>query len=244
MKLTDDELKDRLENWWDVPRKYLDCRFSTFDPYTRELESRLEIAKRVAAERTSALVFGPPGSGKSHLATSIMADWVARGGRGRFISVLNYSLEVQAVFGNPKGTADEILNDVSFALLDDLGTQRDSETGRIAILYLIDQAYAARQRLIVTSNLTPAQLNEFEPRVMSRLAEMGAIIEMKADDYRLRMAAQRQKADRAERIPHVDDGQLTKPESSIRVYHDKNRRWCNERFPPSAFPSGKNSRIL
>ena len=192
MILNEAELKDRLENWWDVPTKYLDRRFSTFSPYTRELESRLDLAKRVATERTSALLFGPPGSGKSHLAISIMAHWVARGARGRFISALNYCLEVQTVFGNPKDVAEDLLHDASFALLDDLGTQRDNETSKIAILYLIDQAYAAGQRLIVTSNLTPAQLNQFEPRVMSRLAEMGAIIEMKADDYRLRIAARRQ----------------------------------------------------
>jgi chromosomal replication initiator protein len=198
------DLTDRLENWWNVPRKYVDCRFSTFDPYTRELRSRLEIAKRVAAERTSALLFGPPGSGKSHLATSIMAHWIARGARGRFISALGYSLQVQAAFGNPRSIADDLLDDASFALLDDLGTQRDNETGRIAILYLIDRAYAARQRLIVTSNLTPAQLNQFDPRVMSRFAEMGVIIEMKAEDYRLRIAARRQKADAEKPLPAVN----------------------------------------
>ncbi len=192
MILNEAELKDRLENWWDVPTKYLDRRFSTFNPYTRELESRLDLARRVATERTSALLFGPPGSGKSHLAISIMAHWVARGARGRFISALNYCLEVQTAFGNPRDIVEDLVHDASFALLDDLGTQRDNETGRIAILYLIDQAYAAGQRLIVTSNLTPTQLNQFEPRVMSRLAEMGAIIEMKADDYRLRIAARRQ----------------------------------------------------
>jgi DNA replication protein DnaC len=202
--LDESDLTDRLENWWNVPRKYVDCRFSTFDPYTRELRSRLEIAKRVAAERTSALLFGPPGSGKSHLATSIMAHWIARGARGRFISALDYSLQVQAAFGNPRSIADDLLDDASFALLDDLGTQRDNETGRIAILYLIDQAYAARQRLIMTSNLTPAQLNQFDPRVMSRLAEMGVIIEMKAEDYRLRIAARRQKADAEKPLPAVN----------------------------------------
>ena len=158
MILNEAELKDRLENWWDVPTKYLDRRFSTFNPYTRELESRLDLARRVATERTSALLFGPPGSGKSHLAISIMAHWVARGARGRSDQRSQLLPKVPNSLRSPRDIVEDLVHDASFALLDDLGTQRDNETGRIAILYLIDQAYAAGQRLIVTSNLTPTQL--------------------------------------------------------------------------------------
>jgi hypothetical protein len=39
---------------------------------------------------------------------------------------------------------------------------------------------------------------------MSRLAEMGVIIEMKAEDYRLRIAARRQKADAEKPLPAVN----------------------------------------
>jgi DNA replication protein DnaC len=190
------ELRRRLEEYWNLPARYLDCRFENFDAHNQALEGRLCLAKRVAAERRSALIFGRPGVGKSHLAVAIMADWIDRGARGRFVGALEYGLQVQASYGNPKEIVDDLLEDANFLLLDDLGTERDNETARIAILYLIDQLYCKRRRVIVTSNLTPAELSQFEPRIVSRLTEMGTLIEVKAEDYRIRMAAHRRKSER------------------------------------------------
>lgn len=189
------ELREKLRDWWNVPDRYLDCRFENFEVYDGALGSRLKLAKKATAERRSALLFGRPGVGKTHLAVGIMSQWVSRSAKGYFIGALEYALRVQAAYGNPKDIVDDLLDNANFLLLDDLGTQRDNENGRTAILYLVDRAYDARQRLIVTSNLTPTEINKFEPRVMSRLTEMGALIKVTADDYRVRMAAQRHKAE-------------------------------------------------
>lgn len=203
MSLGDEELRKQLESWWHVPRRYLDCRFASFDPYTEALATRLELMKRVAAERRSALLFGVPGSGKSHLAVSVMAEWVRLEARGMFVNAADYTMQVQAAYGNPRELVAELLYTNQFLLLDDLGTERGNETSRTALLFLVDQFYSARRRVLVTSNLTPAELNQFEPRIMSRLAEMGEIIEVKASDYRVKMAAQRKKAERAELVSAV-----------------------------------------
>jgi DNA replication protein DnaC len=191
-------LRERLKEWWNVPEQYVGCRLENFDAYDRSLESRLSIVKRVIAERRSALLFGKPGVGKSHLAVAAMAEWISRGGRGHFLGALDYTLQVQLSYGNPKEIVACLLNDANFLLLDDLGTERANETARIAMLHLIDQIYCERKRVIVTSNLSPAELNEFEPRILSRLTEMGTLIEVKAEDYRIRTAAGRRKAERVE----------------------------------------------
>lgn len=183
------ELRERLRDWWNVPDRYLDCRFDNFEVYDGALGTRLNLVRKVAAERGSAFLFGRPGAGKTHLATAAMAEWISRGAKGHFIGALEYTLRVQAAFGNPKEIAEELLDDANFLLLDDVGTERANEASRLALLYLVDTAYRDRKRLLVTSNLMPEELNRFEPRIVSRLSEMGSLISLKADDYRLRMAA-------------------------------------------------------
>jgi DNA replication protein DnaC len=196
-----EELRERLKDWWNVPSRYLDCRFENFDSYDHALKSRLDLAKRVAAEKRSALLFGKPGVGKTHIAIAVMSEWISRGARGHFVGALEYTLQVQSAYANPKQIADDLVDDIHFLILDDIGTERANETSRVALMYLIDKAYRDQKRLIVTSNLTPEEIGAFEPRIPSRLAQMGALIEIKAADYRVRIAAQRQKADVAERFP-------------------------------------------
>lgn len=128
-----------------------------------------------------------------------MAKWVAGGARGYFVGALDYVLRVQESYGNPREIVSDLLDDVQFVAIDDLGSERDNETARIALFHLIDRAYSERKRIIATSNLTPVELDQFEPRLMSRLTD--TLIEMKADDYRLRIAARRQKADTEKPLP-------------------------------------------
>jgi DNA replication protein DnaC len=194
------ELREKLRDWWHVPGRYLNCRFENFEAYDQALETRLNLVQRVGADRRSALLFGKPGVGKTHLAVATMAEWISRGARGYFVGALEYTLCVQAAFGNPKEIVSDLLDDAQFLVLDDLGAERTNETARVALLHLIDTAYSARKRIVVTSNLTPGELNRFEPRIVSRLTEMGSLIGIKADDYRVRTAAERQKAELVERV--------------------------------------------
>jgi len=197
VSLNDADLRKQLESWWDVPRRYIDCRFSNFDAYNETLDTRLQLVKRVASERQSALLFGGVGAGKTHLAVSVMAEWLRREARGKFVNAAQFVSEVQAAYGNPRAAVYDLLDQNHFMLLDDLGTERANETSRTALLFLIDQFYSKHKRMIVSSNLTPAELNAFEPRIASRLAEMGPFIEIKATDYRVKIAARRQKDEKS-----------------------------------------------
>jgi DNA replication protein DnaC len=94
----------------------------------------------------------------------------------------------------------DLLDGLNFLVLDDMGTERANETSRLALLYLIDKAYGDRKRVIVTSNLTPDELNKFEPRIVSRLTEMGSLIGIKAEDYRVRIGSERRRAELTERV--------------------------------------------
>jgi DNA replication protein DnaC len=110
-----------------------------------------------------------------------------------FVSASDFVHTIQSAFGNPKQTVSELLEH-QVILIDDLGSERGTEAARAAIFYLVDQLYGARKRLIVTSNQLPKDIHAFEPRIMSRLTEVCTLVEIAADDYRIRSASQRLKA--------------------------------------------------
>lgn len=194
IELEQDELAERLE-WAEVPPRYRSCRFENFNAYNAKLARKMDIVKKLVSERRGMFLFGPVGSGKTHLAISALAEYIIAGARCKFLGAADFVCGVQGAYGNPKEIVRELL-DYRVVLIDDLGAERATESSRAALLYLVDQLYGARKKFIVTSNQTPAEIHAFEPRIMSRLTEICTLVELAADDYRIRSAAQRLKAER------------------------------------------------
>lgn len=69
-------------------------------------------------------------------------------------------------------------------ILDDFGAERLTEAARQNLFYLINGRYENCQSMIITTNLSMAQIHEQEPRIASRLAEMGKIFELTGEDFR------------------------------------------------------------
>jgi DNA replication protein DnaC len=191
MTLDTEELSERLE-WAAVPKRFRDCRFTNFEAYNVKLARKVATIEQLTAKRRGIFLFGPVGSGKSHLAVSVLAAYTEIGARCKFLSAAEFTNSVQLAFGNPNEIVKELL-DSHCLLIDDLGSERATEASRAAMFYLIDQAYGARKKIIVTTNMIPKDVYNFEPRIMSRLTEACALVELAADDYRIRTAAQQQK---------------------------------------------------
>jgi DNA replication protein DnaC len=187
-----EELTERLE-WAEVPKRYRDCRFSTFDAYTTKLARKLTVLEQLSTERRGLFIFGPVGSGKTHLGVAALAAYTLIGAHCKFVSAADFVNTVQLAYGNPKEIVAEWVRENNCILIDDLGAERANEASRSALVYLIDRLYGTRKKIIVTSNLVPKDVYTFEPRIMSRLTEVCALVELDASDYRIRTAAHRQK---------------------------------------------------
>ena len=187
-----EELTERLE-WAEVPKRYRECRFSTFDAYTSKLARKLTVLEQLSTDRGGMFIFGPVGSGKTHLAVAALAAYTLIGAHCKFVGAADFVNSVQLAYGNPKEIVAELLREYNCILLDDLGAERANEASRSALAYLVDQLHSARKKIIVTSNLVPKDIYAFEPRIMSRLTEVCALVELDASDYRIRTATQRQK---------------------------------------------------
>ncbi len=69
--------------------------------------------------------------------------------------------------------------------LDDLGSEKLTEAKRENLYVLIDRRYRSEKSLIVTSNFSIQEISELEPRIASRLTEMGRIFHFNGSDFRL-----------------------------------------------------------
>jgi DNA replication protein DnaC len=140
----------------------------------------------------SILFAGPAGRGKTHLALSIAWHTLLESGE----YVLYWQVEdlldtLRLSYSKSDGEWAKILEKckkVTLLVLDDLGTQKDTEWARAKLDLIIDYRYIHEYPIVVTTNAKPEQLGE---RISSRLSE-GIICILAGDDYRILKARRRE----------------------------------------------------
>jgi DNA replication protein DnaC len=178
-----------------VPKLYLNCGLQSFDAYVPSLQRKLEVLKRWVASdpRKGLYLFGSVGAGKTHLAVAVMKELFRRGVRGLYTDCLTFILRCQTAFAHGE-SVEEMVNDLlkgRLLVLDDLGTQKLTDYVRQSVFHLVNCAYTRGKVLVVTSNLALEQLDDSNPRLASRLAQMCELIQFGEVDYRIVLAEQR-----------------------------------------------------
>jgi len=176
----------------------------TFESYiSKDMGADVNTAKGralLAAEEGGWLVLaGKQGTGKSHLAVSIMLRVMERGTEVMFRSVPEMLDELR------QGHADytyhakiKQLKNVPCLVLDDLGRERNTDAGLEYLFNILDFRYRSERQTIVTTNaLNQSELASWREAsqlvpILSRLNEMGAWRSIKkAADYRSMIAESR-----------------------------------------------------
>lgn len=119
-----------------------------------------------------------PGTGKSHLAVAAVRGRIERGLEGRVVKPNELFREIRATYDEDAKESDRdvIWKVVRLPILvvDDLGTQKDTDWNLMCLYDLIDGRYSHRPTgLIVTANLSLEQAGRrWGARIASRLEQM------------------------------------------------------------------------
>lgn len=135
------------------------------------------------------------------MAAGLVAEWCRKAAKtapidgtqghiGHWLSVPEFFFEIKQTYNkNASQDEEEVMSRYSWCdllVLDDLGAEKVTDWSRQLLYLLIDRRYRNQKQTIVTTNLTPDQLAEtIDARIVSRLAEMGVVIELTGSDKRV-----------------------------------------------------------
>lgn len=111
-----------------------------------------------------------------------------RPARALFISVVEMFIQINdvALKGGKQDLLDKYTKDnYDCICFDDLGAEKLTDAKRENLYYIIDSRYRNMLPTIITTNFTIDEINQNEPRIASRLSEMGKILQFNGKDYRL-----------------------------------------------------------
>jgi len=203
--------RQNTERMWKIERLFslaqLGPRFqeATFDSWiTRQgTEQGFKAAKELANEwdfngRTgdSLMLIGPVGTGKSHLAASIVNALIPQGVAAIFQPVPELFQRLNATYSREsRETEAQLLGamqDADLLVLDDVGAEKPSAANETRLYQIVDARYRAKKPMVLTSNLDVNQLRaQIGERTIDRLIEVCQIVQLEATSYRRIVAAQR-----------------------------------------------------
>jgi DNA replication protein DnaC len=127
---------------------------------------------------------GVNGTGKTHLAFAIGWEWLEQGRTVLYYQVADLIRALRDGFR--LGAVDSYSSIIAFAkncsllILDDLGTERETEFATEQLDLIVDYRYINKKPLIFTSNLS---LDELWPRIGDRMKE-GLLVNLKGPSHR------------------------------------------------------------
>lgn len=191
-----------------LPKRFADKNFSNFNAYSENLNSIKQFclefsisASSLSTEKTSLVITGSVGAGKTHLAISILKNLppikqqpltiyqqpFLRPQRSIFITADEFFSHINDLInsGNSKLQYINQISDFDMILLDDLNFNNFTPAKIENLYLLINKIYLFNKKIIITSNNSIKDFEHIDPRIPSRLSEIAHIIHITAPDYRL-----------------------------------------------------------
>lgn len=194
------EKKRVSDEWWraDFKRaadfllgdKFKDCTFDNFTENANNQKAKAACVKLAQDFKPGAkglMLIGNNGIGKNHLAAAIVNALCKKMYRCYYGSITKIKNGFyDAMYDAGVEHAIEKLMGYDLIVINDLGTENDTNFGKELMFQLMDGAYEAKKAIVVTTNLTDDELEEkYHPRILSRLIGLCDPIRYEDYDHRL-----------------------------------------------------------
>lgn len=122
--------------------------------------------------KTGAYIYGPTGTGKTYLAKMLNNELVEKYRDVCFIKAVDMAmlLRRESYSKEPRDLIGEFRK-VDILIIDDYGTQKNTEFVKEVIFSIFDSRYDAGKVTIITSNLDSDDLDEVDNRLASRIGD-------------------------------------------------------------------------
>lgn len=188
--------KDRIMHLFSVSKlgdRFAQCRFESFEERLGT-ETALQVCRKYAdtfdpADGIGVLLWGNPGTGKSHLAAAVCHALLHKGYTVVFQSVPELLGRLRDSYGNGGGeTEREIMRalmDADLVVLDDLGAEKVTDWTLDTLFRLVDGRYRAKRAMIVTTNVEASAISDYVgEKIADRLYECLLPVQVRAGSYR------------------------------------------------------------
>ncbi|HVT59902.1 MAG TPA: ATP-binding protein, partial [Thermoanaerobaculia bacterium] len=131
-------------------------------------------------------IFGAVGTGKTHLATAILGEWLAAGGRGLWRETSSTLEEIKWAMagGSAERLIQQLKSERHLLVLDDLLSQQGTDWTEFLLSHVLRYRQGRHLPTVITANVTDlVDLDKLEPRLSSRCGA-GIVIGLAGEDRR------------------------------------------------------------
>jgi DNA replication protein DnaC len=175
---------------------------SSFEKWNHEVanEKMFEIAKKyvqnfkkLRAQNIGLLIHGNPGNGKTFTSACIGNALIKQNIPVICVGVISLLQRIQKTFNNHEkegvNTILTSLDNAELLILDDLGTEKDSDWSKSMIYQIIDSRYRLNKPVIITTNVRLSEIKyRYDIRTYDRILEMCTPIENEHNSIRTQKA--------------------------------------------------------
>ena len=154
--------------------------------------------RRMRNENAGLLLYGRVGCGKTFIAGCIV-NWLIDHGIPAMIATAPDLIEaMRGGYDSPRASLLYALKDADLVVVDDFGTEQATGATEAKMFELVNARYLSKKPLIITTNLTPAQIMDASTihgaRIADRIKQMCTPVQVRGQSMRADIAQEKQKA--------------------------------------------------